>query len=490
MAYTSSMKWTAAIGAALAIATSSIAQADASGTDRPAAIINYPYITVDLGRGIDTLVQLSTISAPGGVFVRCSYVNATPHCSSATSVGCLGDSGCPAGGSCSIAWCSEVDFLLRLTTGQPLAWRASQGITGGLPCTPTLPCGPGGQANEGFVPAIPDPFIGTLQCVAVKDATGAPSDENVLKGEATVEQYPSAVLQLDVAKYNAIGLRAIAGANNQDGSLNLGGSNPEYQACPAVNILNHFTEDAIDPASGSSVLHTTLALMPCTQDWETQTPTHLTMLYSIHNEFEQAFSAAKAFDCAQFGTLSGIDAPAPVSVFSFATLGTLTAQTRISSAGGGGGVLAVAIEQHNNTSPFQPIARAAFNLHMQGESAGDTITYPVEPTTAPTPTRTPTASRTITPSFTPTPLPPQLAIQELAQTVQELGLPDGNTTALASVVGAARRQINAGNTPPACNQLNAFMNQVGAQQRAGRLSAMQANQLMDAAHAIRMQLGC
>lgn len=487
MAYTSPMKWTATIGAALALGLSSSAHANSSGSDRAAAIVSYPYVIVDSSRGIDTLVQLSTISSPAGVYARCVYKDATPHCASDGITPCLSAAACPPGDTCSTVLCAEHDFLIRLTVGQPIAWRASQGVLGGLPlpCTGATPvCGPTGQGNEGLIPPVPeDPFIGTLQCITVADGSGTPSDQNVLKGEATVEQYRSATpTQLDVAKYNAIGLQAIAGANNGDNTLILGGANAEYDACPGVNILNHFTENAVDPASGTSTLHTTLALMPCTQDLENQITPHVVITYSIRNEFEDQYSYSKAFDCAQSETLTGITAP--ITVFSFATLGTYTAQTRISSTSGGA-VLGIAIEEHNQTNPGKPIARAAFNLQMQYDSDGDTITYPSSPEGG----GGGTATATAVPTATPTPAPPA-AVQNLADTVNELSLPAGITTALTSVLDATLTQINGGNTAAPCRQLSAFVNQVGAQRRAGRLSALQATDLTNRANAIRLELGC
>jgi hypothetical protein len=46
----------------------------------------------------------------------------------------------------------------------------------------------------------------------------------------------------------------------------LGGSTPEYNACPASTIRNHFFDGAIDPIGHTSSVSTNLVLVPCSED--------------------------------------------------------------------------------------------------------------------------------------------------------------------------------------------------------------------------------
>ena len=89
---------------------------------------------------------------------------------------------------------------------------------------------------------------------------------------------------------------------------------------------------------------------------------------------------------------------------------------------------------------------------------------------------------------------PQDGIELLADDVTEL-LENGTLTAgqangLMSKLNAATASLNKGNTNPACNQLNGFINQVNAFLNSGILSQDQAQALIDAAEAIRTQIGC
>ena len=57
-------------------------------------------------------------------------------------------------------------------------------------------------------------------------------------------------------------------------------------------------------------------------------------------------------------------------------------------------------------------------------------------------------------------------------------------------LNAALAQLNSNNNTPACNQLNAFLNQVNAKQTSGQLTSQQAAELTQQAKAIQQAIGC
>ena len=56
-----------------------------------------------------------------------------------------------------------------------------------------------------------------------------------------------------VAKHNAVGIRAIEGAVNDDKELILGGDGAEYEGCPETLILNHLFDGVIHPALADGI---------------------------------------------------------------------------------------------------------------------------------------------------------------------------------------------------------------------------------------------
>jgi hypothetical protein len=337
--------------------SSLLSTALAISSDQPAAIVTYPQIVVDTANGVDTFLHI-TNRDPGAVDARCFLENHNRHCDDSGNV-CLDDSECPA------SFCRQdfaVDeFTVRLTARQPFGWQASVGAT-------TLPH----PDNQGSIPAVPeDPFRGSLRCVAA-DEDGAPVDRNVLKGTATLERFVNgAPVELDAARYNAVGFQAIPGANDGDNELILGGAQAEYEGCPNTVLINHFFDFAIEPMTHSSQVLTDLIVVPCGRDLfhEEEGPPIATFL--VYNEFEQRFSSSRAVNVRLDGQMSLIDTDQPNrSVFSAGVAGTLTGQTLMSSPGGGG-VLAVAVERHESIGvPGGTTASAAFNLHSQGERSG------------------------------------------------------------------------------------------------------------------------
>ena len=372
--------------AALTMAFVTSAASAGVTTDRPAAIVKWPVVASVDGR-LDTVVQLSNTSRVAPVNAHCFYTNSNPHCTNTGELCFTAETCCegPTCGICEPGW-NEIDFFVRITPGQPLAWRVSEGLAReDFPLDGVVRRGPDGSsnANSRVPPAPEDPFVGELKCIAV-DVNHHPIDDNVLVGQATLEQIDGQVF--DVAKYNAIGIQAIEGAVSEDNILVLGGDGAEYNGCPNVTIVNHFSEFVQDPATeapctpeGPGCIETDLVLVPCAQDLLRQIPGSAVVQYLVYNEFEQRFSTSRTVTCQQVLPLSLIDTTQRQrSIFSAGVLGTVVAQTRLSPIGSG--VVAVAFESHGSVASMglggaaglvdDGVARrntAAFNVHYQGD---------------------------------------------------------------------------------------------------------------------------
>jgi hypothetical protein len=61
---------------------------------------------------------------------------------------------------------------------------------------------------------------------------------------------------------------------------------------------------------------------------------------------------------------------------------------------------------------------------------------------------------------------------------------------LEAPLNAALAQLNRNHDTPACNQLNAFLNQVNAKQNNGQLTSQQAAEITQQATAIQQAIGC
>jgi hypothetical protein len=355
----------------------------------------------------DTIIQITNTSN-SLVRAHCFYVNAA-----------LTDPSRPEDPRLNPRLWQEVDFDLILTKQQPTHWAVGLGRLVN-PFDPV--CGPGiSHCNDagfdpGRVPPVVPDFEGELKCVEV-DESNAPLSGNHLKGEATLITKQGTTIVIngvpvpnnvnDVSKYNAL---AILGAeNNGDGTLVLGGGQcvgdggahgavctsdddcadaapcaAEYNACPQTWILNHLAEDAPDPAievagNGPSVVETELTVAPCTENFETQEPTAVTLQFLTINEFESQFSVSTTVTC--WGNFRMKELGATALTFAgqhtdHLPLGTMFLQTRIRSANGTPfGVLMVGEEFHRDGSGN--IAAAATNLHIEGERANpDIITIP------------------------------------------------------------------------------------------------------------------
>ena len=397
-------------------------------SDKPAAILVWPKIVVDTGDQFfssvgdtDTLIQLSStvptkdptggnkaLDLPGMKQAHCFYVDATGHCSNDPETGCLSSDDCDFGqsvGSCDPGW-TEVDFDIRITPEQPLAWLASRGLQNGdfpitvagtcsnnsrIACTSDERCG-GFKCNlqpsnvgSGIPPTPEDPFVGSLTCIQF-DPTVNPATPDVsptansLIGNAAIEVVLDETGGVDVQKYNAIGIQkkcdpsGNCGAGSPIDVLQLGGANAAYQGCPARLVLNHLFDGAEDPINGGTV-STDLTLVPCGNDFLRQVPGQATAQFLVFNEFEQRFSTSANVDCFYESEISNIDTPSNSrSIFHFNVAGTLAGQTIIRGVGTaptGQGLLGVARVFSDG------INGAAFNLNEKGTSSvADIITIP------------------------------------------------------------------------------------------------------------------
>jgi hypothetical protein len=290
------------VGAGVAlVAMAGIANAR-STTNRPASIVVWPKIVVDtsarwLVAPTDTRLMLSSTNARGIQQAHCFYINATGHCSN-NGAGCRDATDCD-GGECVPSW-NETDFDVVLTQEQPLAWYASGGLARGqfplegpfwcnaplahLQCFSDAQCPPGvgcntGQSNLGSaIPPVPeDPFIGALVCIQFTGGSQSVPDQTATKdklyGDATIVTRPlDFFIPPNPVRYNAIGLEA-TGIGVSNGRLVLG-DDGNYASCPGVLILSHMFDGAVDPITNVPVIQysSDLTLVPCSNDFSTQTP--------------------------------------------------------------------------------------------------------------------------------------------------------------------------------------------------------------------------
>lgn len=367
-------------------------------SDQSGAILIFPKITVDtdgvLGDPQDTIIQMTNTSN-SVISARCFYVNATGSCSNGAGP-CTEqtvEQNCGSGASCVPQW-TKRDFRLTLTKRQPLAWRASEGLPD-LPCdgigSPDGGC-PFGLSNlgaDGSVSSIPpvaeDPFYGELRCIQVDPETFEPTaglnDGNGragdLKGEATTVTINDGAP--DANKHNAIGIQSTT-ANDNDDVLEIGGPDPEYNACPSVLTLTHLFDGATvgyGAGAGTSQVRSNLTVVPCSQDFLNETTEPIVLQFLIFNEFEQRFSASTSFDCWRDIPLSDVDTRAgsfgdAYSIFSASVQGTLGGQTRVRPVASptlGNGILAVLTETWEGSAGS---STAASNVHFSGAtSRGD-----------------------------------------------------------------------------------------------------------------------
>jgi hypothetical protein len=81
-------------------------------------------------------------------------------------------------------------------------------------------------------------------------------------------------------------------------------------------------------------------------------------------------------------------------------------------------------------------------------------------------------------------------VETVSQLVASGVLDAGNGNALKTKLNAALASVNHGNPKAACNQLGAFINQVEAMLKSGRLPAVNGQALLGAAEGVRAIIGC
>jgi len=360
----------------------STASADVT-TERSSSILVWPKVLANGTR--DTIIQISNTSN-SLVRAHCFYVNAA-----------LTNPALPQGPLNPPLWL-EVDFDIMLTKQQPTYWVVSEGRDVNPldePCHPGDPTCANSGFDPGHIPPVVPDFVGELKCIEVDDS-GAPLAGNHLKGEATLIR----LVGDGLSGYNAIGI--LGQENNGDSILVLGGgqctgsgqictsdddcgdSGPcvfEYNACPQTWIVNHQAQDAPNLVLGpESAVETELTIVPCTQNFETQIPTSVTIQFQTWNEFESQFSVSTTVTCWANFDLDDLGAPAMTFAGQIVPdpQGTMYLHSRLRSAAGTPfGFLMVAEEKHFFASDL--LAYAAFNPHIEGERPNpDIITIPAD----------------------------------------------------------------------------------------------------------------
>jgi hypothetical protein len=357
-------------------------------TEQSASILVFPKVLATASR--DTVIQITNTSN-NMRHAHCFYVDGSPV-----------NPELPVGPLNPPRWV-ETDFDIWLTRQQPTHWVVSTGrwddptdaSCRAVACDPATSGGANGTADccdagfdPGRIPPMGPNFTGELKCIEV-DASGFPVPGNALKGEATLVDRGNA---FDVSKYNGIGLKGFD-TNNMDGVLCLGGgvtsscpSGAEYEACPQTWILNTPSVDAENPVLSNfgvgSFAAVNLTVVPCSQNFETQVPTSVTLQFAITNEFEQTFSASTTITCWASYNLEEIN-----PIFDESAIGGNVLQTRIRSAAGSPrGIMAV-VEETVTCSECSPqvSARVAHNPHnsFADQSGQDLIVIPADQIQAP-----------------------------------------------------------------------------------------------------------
>ena len=309
------------------------------------------------GAAVDTIVQLTNTSE-FLTKVLCFYTNTNSHCSNSPETICTDANfrdRVPAGGLCVPGWV-ETDFHLHadqapaaLLVGQQRSVRAAAGRH----------AGPGHAAavQRGHDPARPrSPVHRRAALHPARHRHRAAERPQRLQGRGD-DRHDDRSTNIDVDKYNAIGIKAIEGRQTGAANvLNIGGPDAEYGVfnetvdpprfvgCPNILTLNHFFDGANVITHEESVqgqVNSDLTIVPCERDYLFQTANGLgtTVQFLIFNEFEQRFSTSTKVSCYKEIRLSDIDTrPGPegdaFSIFSVGVQGTLTGMSRLRSVPG------------------------------------------------------------------------------------------------------------------------------------------------------------
>ncbi len=382
-------------------------------SEEPAGYLVFPKIVVDpsgqlTGTPRDTVIRITNTDGNNPRIAHCFYVDGTPRCSIGDGLdgfgACRTNENCATGGICAVRECAVTNFDLTLTPGQPVGWRASEGVTttglcngtaAGLPCSSDSDCPGSGNScvqldadDFGRVPPLgPGIFIGELKCVQVDRTTnitegpGTPVNRNDLIGNASIYAVTAADSTVDVQSYNAIGVQAASddGTTQGDTSMNLSDSGGEYAGCPAQVVVNHFF-DAAD-LGGGRIVQSDITLVPCSEQLELNTVFSTVLQILVFNEFEQRFSTSTTLGCYRESRLSNLDrrpGQEITSIFNVNVQGTLAGQTVIrpvlsGNGNPGNGILAVVEEFHSSQAGRRS---AAFNVHWRGtKNQADTVSY-------------------------------------------------------------------------------------------------------------------
>ena len=352
-------------------------------TDHPAAILVYPYIVANTSAGQDTFIEVTNTASDRNtpVSVLCYYLS--------------GDAELP----------TAIRFRFRLTARQPVAWRASTGLS-------VFPLADRPDGNgDSFVPPVPNgAFVGSLRCIAI-DANEVPVERNVLLGSARIEQFDASTQSLRLANYRAMGLQAIVGAGNGDNTLIIGGPSPEYDGCPQTLTLNHFADGAtLRTAGRARDVTTIIALVSCSANFRDSIYPSSALLLEQHSELAEVTGTGQIMGAQLVRHLSELGGSGTRSIFHASVQGTATGQTIIATATGSA-PLGVAIEFHGFADDGH-VATNAITLQSHGRSEYEDrieLAQPAEPTPppateVPTGTPPPTSTRTA-PVASPTPTP-------------------------------------------------------------------------------------
>jgi hypothetical protein len=321
----------AATLALLVTASAAQAQEDRFTVERPSSVLIFPKV-VQGPDGRKTTIQITNTSNML-VQAHCFYVNGADL------------NGIPL-------W-QITDFSISLTRQQPTSWCSDQG-------RPVDPTDDQTGLDPGSVPPLPPGFAGGLVCVQV-NVDGMPSGGDSLKGEATIAETNASAQLVTVGKYNAVGIQAID--DNGDNVLRL--DNVEYAACPAGAYLNFVPEGAQDDivngfGNGPSAVSTTLALIPCSMDFENLVPGRSIASFQFRDEFEVGPSLTPVnVEC--WTPFSLADAPLSPATSSTYWHARITATERQPGDGGFVGVANVRRVGANGG-----VASSLTNLHFLG----------------------------------------------------------------------------------------------------------------------------
>lgn len=200
----------------------------------PSAVLIYPAIASSATE--ETLIEMVNLTG-AAVNVHCHYI--------------------------STSTCRGIDFSVRLTAQQPLAWTASSGRDGnGNRIAPPMT----GQAE--------------LKCFVQANSISL-SSHNAIQGRAIVSDNTG-----QTYGYAAIGFRRLT-PGFSSGQVDLDGIN--YEQCPD---RLHF--QALSSQSGSD---SEIILVPCEEDLLRLAPANSAIQFAVINEFEQQFSGSITLKC-------------------------------------------------------------------------------------------------------------------------------------------------------------------------------------------------